>query len=383
MSCGCFTTGQPDEATLRAQALEKDLRKERLEELFKFKVLLLGAGESGKSTIVKQIKLCHGKGPTGKELEAVADSLHQNVIDCMKTLLYACHQFGYELDDENQQTAAAVNNFDEGKRIEFAFGEQVLKLWECESIKKTYKRRDEFWLLDSCKYYFQNLDRFAEYGYTPTPEDSVMARIRTTGIVVSQIEDQNPDFKDNPNEPDKIKYLIVDVGGQRNERKKWMHCFDDVKCILFLCSLAEYNQVLFEDSKANRMDESLKLLQDIAKKPIFASTPMYIFLNKKDVFENMLREYPLTVKFPEYKGGAETHHAIAYIKEKFIAQLPATRQPESLVFPVTGVVRNDVKVAFQDVKADLLKRNRPAIENAKAQIEKESKEAETSGCVIS
>lgn len=40
-----------------------------------------------------------------------------------------------------------------------------------------------------------------------------------------------------------MRYTVVDVGGQRNERKKWLHCFDDVKAIVFLISLAGYNQV--------------------------------------------------------------------------------------------------------------------------------------------
>jgi GTPase SAR1 family protein len=372
-----------NDAELQAQQIELSLRKERLENLFKFKVLLLGAGESGKSTIVKQIKLCHNKGPSGKELEAVADSLHQNVIDCMKTLLYACTTFGYELDDDkDRETAERVKNFDEGKRIEFDFGEDILKLWQSETIKKTYARNDEYWLLDSCKYYFTNLERFTEFEFCPTAEDAVMARIRTTGIVVSQIEEQNPDVQKYQGEPDVIKYQIVDVGGQRNERKKWLHCFEDVKCILFLCSLSEYNQVLFEDSKANRMDESLKLLGDIAKKPIFLHTPMYIFLNKKDVFETMLRSHPLSVKFPEYKGGESTGVAIEFIKNKFIEQLPQTRRDSIMCFPVTGVVRKDVGTAFAEVKKDLLRHARPKIEEEKLRIERERKEEEGSQCVI-
>jgi hypothetical protein len=48
---------------------------------------------------------------------------------------------------------------------------------------------------------------------------------------------------------------VVDVGGQRSERKKWIHCFDDVKAIVFVVSLAGYNQVLFEDEEMNRMHE--------------------------------------------------------------------------------------------------------------------------------
>ena len=64
----------------------------------------------------------------------------------------------------------------------------------------------------------QNLARFCEADFLPTEEDSVMARIRTTGIVNSELE-QKVDKKDEL-EPSTIKFQVVDVGGQRNERKK-------------------------------------------------------------------------------------------------------------------------------------------------------------------
>lgn len=48
------------------------------------------------------------------------------------------------------------------------------------------------------------------------------------------------------------KFCVVDVGGQRSERRKWIHCFDDVKAIIFVVALSGYNQVLFEDPTINR-----------------------------------------------------------------------------------------------------------------------------------
>lgn len=370
-----------DDASRKAQELEKNLREERLKELFMFKVLLLGAGESGKSTVVKQIKLCHNKMPSDKENETIADSLHQNVIDCMKTLLYACSTFGYDLNEEDTKTAKEVQEFDEGKRIDCDFGERIEALWQSDSIRKTYKRNDEYWLLDSCSYYFKNLMRFTNFGYKPTGEDSVMARIRTTGIVVSPIEDAY-ERKDDK-EPEKIKYQIVDVGGQKNERKKWMHCFDDVKCILFLCSLAEYNQVLFEDAKQNRMDDSVKLLNDMSKKQIFENTPFFVFMNKKDVFERMLREHPLSNKFPEYDGGQNTQAAIKFIESVYKAVLPPTKK-DIKFFPITAVVKSDVAAAFKEVKTALLAKNRPLIDEEKKKIANEAREQErkNAGCVI-
>ena len=42
---------------------------------------------------------------------------------------------------------------------------------------------------------------------------------------------------------------MIDVGGQRSERKKWLRCFDSIQAVIFIASLAEYDQVLAEDGK--------------------------------------------------------------------------------------------------------------------------------------
>ena len=43
-------------------------------------------------------------------------------------------------------------------------------------------------------------------------------------------------------------FRVVDVGGQRSERKKWIHCFEDVTAILFFVALSEYDMTLREDA---------------------------------------------------------------------------------------------------------------------------------------
>lgn len=44
---------------------------------------------------------------------------------------------------------------------------------------------------------------------------------------------------------------MLDVGGQRSERRKWIHCFDDVKAIIFLTAINEYDQVIMFESCMN------------------------------------------------------------------------------------------------------------------------------------
>jgi hypothetical protein len=62
-----------------------------------------------------------------------------------------------------------------------------------------------------------------------------------------------------------------------------------VQGIIFLASLADYCQVLFEDANVNRMHESLNLFGEVTKNPAFEKTPLFVFLNKKDLFESSIR----------------------------------------------------------------------------------------------
>jgi len=236
-------------------------------------------------------------------------------------------------------------------------GKRILKLFNSEAIQKTYARRSEFWLLDSFPYYIKNLERFTEPDWVPTEEDSVMARIRTTGIVVSNLESKLA--QEDKDEPSMLHFQVVDVGGQRNERKKWIHCFDDVKAILFIDNLAGYNQVLFEDSGKNRMHESLELFNKVTYNKIFQQTPIFLFLNKKDLFEQMIKEVDMNVTFPEYKGGRDLKNALEFIQAQFRKQLPPKK--DVCIQVVSACWKRDIRVAFDEVKKVLYDQNRQKI----------------------
>ena len=83
--------------------------------------------------------------------------------------------------------------------------------------------------------YFNCLDRMASPNYLPTDQDILRSRVKTTGITETT-------FKVG-----ELTYKLFDVGGQRSERKKWIHCFENVTALVFLVSLSEYDQMLYED----------------------------------------------------------------------------------------------------------------------------------------
>jgi len=114
------------------------------------------------------------------------------------------------------------------------------------------------------------------------------------------------------------------VGGQRSERKKWIHCFEDVTAIIFCVALSEYDQVLYEDESTNRMHESLRLFDSICNNKWFVNTSIILFLNKKDLFQEKIKRSLLTICFPEYTGPNEFDSAAEYIQAQFVAKNKST-----------------------------------------------------------
>lgn len=207
--------------------------------------------------------------------------------------------------------------------------------------------------------YFTNVQRIVAEDYVPSEEDMVMTRIRTTGISVTE-------FQEGP-----VQYRVVDVGGQRSERRKWIHVFDDVKALLFVVSLAGYDQVMFEDPTQNRMHEQLALFAQVVNNPIFKTTPIFVFLNKKDLFEQMMQKTPLSKCFPEYTGGGDIQAALEFIKLQFQAKVQAEigGPNKTLHFQyISARFKKDVKWAWDEVKSVLADSNKSVVQKAQRHL---------------
>jgi GTPase SAR1 family protein len=339
--------------------VEKDLLRMREAEKYVHKILLLGAGEAGKSTALKQIKLLSKIKLTDSEIQEYTVNIRRNVIEAIQTLLLVGGELGEELDN-----SALMEDVE--KILELDLYESVLTpdlavsihmLWEDRGIQTIYDRREQYHLMDATEYYLSEVKRIAEDDYIPTEEDTIMTRVRTTGMVTTEIQ-EGP-----------FTYQIVDVGGQRSERRKWIHCFDNVRTIIFLEGLSGYCQVLFEDAKTNRMQESLRLFAEVVKNPAFKTTPIFIFLNKKDLFEDLILKHPLRKCFPDYDGAEgeslpalkciEKHYRDIYNSYHEAAgnynkkKQPCDRPGGLYVQVIAARVRMDMKMAFGQVKDTL------------------------------
>lgn len=94
--------------------------------------------------------------------------------------------------------------------------------------------------------------------------------------------------------------LVTDVGGQRTERRKWLNLLSpDVKAVVFMAALDEYNLTLEEDGTTNRLRESLGLFLTLLAVPALHKVAWIVFLNKRDLFRDKIARYPLSRYFDD------------------------------------------------------------------------------------
>eukprot|EP01103_Thecamoeba_quadrilineata_P012459 TRINITY_DN3216_c0_g1_i1.p1 TRINITY_DN3216_c0_g1~~TRINITY_DN3216_c0_g1_i1.p1 ORF type:complete len:355 (+),score=87.60 TRINITY_DN3216_c0_g1_i1:141-1205(+) len=288
--------------------IERLLKQEKTKYTRNFKMLLLGAGDSGKSTIAKQMRIIHLNGFPPEERKKWKAIIHSNILTYTKLLIGQLHKF--ELSYKNPANVEFESHFLQLSDMEtitltMDLAEMIVSLWEDEAIQETWERNSEFQISDSAAYFLPRSKDFAQMDYLVSDEDVLLTRVKTTGIVEIEFEVDNELFK------------MVDVGGQRSERKKWIHCFQDVAALLFVVALNEYNLTLEENSNVNRMVESLKLFDDMINNMWFKSTNVILFLNKTDLFEEKIQKVDLNVCFPNYTAGKNSQPAMEFIENQY------------------------------------------------------------------
>lgn len=343
----CFGPNlSPEEKEARKVSREIDQMLSKYAKTFRnqYRLLLLGPGESGKSTIFKQMKIIQKNGGySEEELMAYRYIIFGNCITQMKVIVSAAFKLGIEFSSDEVRSFA-----EEIARLPATadcwtpeLGKKIKRLWEDPGIKSAFEQRDKiFQLNDSAAYFFDEIERFIQPNYIPSEQDILRARVRTTGI-----EEAVFDFED-------MSFRMVDVGGQRAERRKWIHCFDAVTAVLFCASMSDYDQTLREDSTQNRMHESINLFDELCNSPWFRDTTIIMFLNKSDLFRQKIQKIDLKVCFEDYSGGCDFDKGSQFIKQKFLSM---NHSPHTIYPHFTCAINTEnVEFVFRAVRKTLL-----------------------------
>ncbi|KAI4833424.1 hypothetical protein KUCAC02_016328 [Chaenocephalus aceratus] len=345
---------QERDARRRSREIDAMLARERRAVRRLVKILLLGAGESGKSTFLKQMRIINGQEFDKKALLDFRDTIYENILKGMRVLVDARDKLGIGWQScENEKQGMLVMSW-EGRvggsgveSSEFQLYVMALNaLWTDTGIQEAYARRSEFQLSESVKYFLDNLDRIGQMKYIPSKQDILFARKATKGIV-------EHDFIIK-----KIPFKMVDVGGQRSQRQKWFQCFDGITSILFMVSSSEYDQVtLMHDRRTNRLVESMNIFETIVNNKLFLNVSIILFLNKTDLLVEKIRKVDIRKHFPDYRGDTRRLEDVqAFLVQSFSRKRRNRGKPLFHHF-TTAIDTENIRFVFHAVKDTILQEN--------------------------
>ncbi|KAK7077751.1 hypothetical protein SK128_026073, partial [Halocaridina rubra] len=342
-------------------------------------------GESGKTTIIKQMKILHIDGFSPEEKKERGEDIRNNILDSMTTLIVNMERLNIKVGlPENQESIEYIKTVNrEGFTFPEEFYTHVEKLWRDRGIQQTYTRQNEFQLIDCAKYFLDQLDVVKQPEYEPSVQDILHSRRRTTDI--QKIEFTVNDKKTYGGGP--VTFWMFDVGGQRGERKKWIQVFDGINAVLFLVSSSCFDLVIEEDQETNRLQEAITIFKSVWASRFLKDSGFIIFLNKQDILKDKIVNQGKSIGdyFPEYSNyklakkdmesneDEEYLRTRSFIRDKFmsIASKQVIREGKKVTpglpalpddknkgacFPhfITATDTDKVKLVFDDVQCMII-----------------------------
>ena len=297
------------------------------------------------------MRIIHSSGFQEDERIQVKAVIYSNVVIAFRVLLEIMQDERIEFADEKIKVhAEVIEDAEADVDANAAFRDSRIKeamtaMWKDPGVQKAVAKSHEFALNDNLSFYFQNIDRMFDPAWVPSDQDMLHARLRTTGITETLFELRELTFR------------MMDVGGQRSERKKWIHCFEGVQCLLFMASLSGYDQCLVEDVNANQMHEAFMLFESLVNGEWFKDKPIILFLNKIDLFREKLAASPISAHFPDYTGKDNDEEAAkAYFSNRFRA-INKNTQREIYIHYTNATDTNLLKTTMQNVQDMLIQKN--------------------------
>jgi len=354
----------------------------------KIKLLLLGAGESGKSTIFKQMRIIYGNPRDDENLRMFGVVIRSNCITVTRKLCQVIRMLELEDDLEEEPagedgmtpfeafellvsylidgTAEQLDEYDltgdwvghcataglgpnNDAQMFLHIWKSIKVLWQSQTMTQTvWQKRSLVNIIDGHKDFLDAIDRLASKSFKPNQQDVLLARVKTTQVVMERYT------------IDGIEFEMYDVGGQRSERRKWIDCFDSVDAVIFVAALSEYDQNLAESKRTNRMVEALELFRSICNNRAFANTAVMLFLNKKDIFEEKLQYSDISAQkpFQDYGGPPKDfNNGVLYFIEKFKDCLINDEITDSFIQACTATDTHNMEFVLDSTRTIIMTEN--------------------------
>jgi GTPase SAR1 family protein len=289
------------------------------------------------------MKILYLHGYNDDEKRNIIPAVHHNLIVTVKDILKGVNIMKLTLPPTMQAHSDCIQALDTHAILTPDIAAKMKLLMQADEVKKIAQMSNELQVYDHFEYMMEKIDEIAAPNYIPTQDDILKTRVRTTGINEITYAYQN------------MHFTVVDMGGQRAERRKWMFFFEDVTAVIFVLALNEYDMPLKEEPTVNRMHESLDLFKNVINHKFLTDTAIILFLNKTDLFKEKIPRVDLKKCFPEYNGPQEWEPAMNFIAAKF-KQFDMNTKRTIFVHPTCATDTNRIAFVLADVKLMLIRK---------------------------
>lgn len=304
-------------------------------------VMVIGCGNSGKSTFLKQLKILYMNGFTNSEVQLWRELIHthflfgiQEIITCVKNHpsndMIDLERYAPELEILSKAVVVGPKE-SQAARVLWNVTEQVVH-------DQNYQGYASSCNMD---YFMGRLEDIVKEDYLPTNEDILRARQRTAGIT-------EVTFPYNRN-----TLTIMDCGGQASERPKWDLVVNRAISCTYFASLPSYDTPNPLDPNKTNLDESLEVWDAVVKNPSFEHCSLTLILNKFDLFKEKISRGGFTKLFPDYKGDeTNANDCATHISSIYKSRVPNDRAVYSHV--TSAINTRMIEIIFEDMLTHIL-----------------------------
>ncbi|XP_065355975.1 guanine nucleotide-binding protein G(q) subunit alpha-like [Calliphora vicina] len=282
------------------------------------------------------MRILYDNGYSDEERRHYIKLIHENILTSMQNMIAAMESLKIDYEKSNNATKNVMLiknvNCEINACLEDHYLTAIKELWNDKGIQNCYMRRNEYQLHDSTKYYMNEIDHIALTDYMPTDQDILRAHIPSTGLSDYRFKVNNRYFR------------MIGMAGLRSEPRKWLSCFEHVDTIIFFVAISEYDQVLEEHGQSNRLKESLDIFKTITN--TLNNTPIILFLNKVDLFEEKIMYSHLDAVFPQFKGPrCDSNAALQFISDMFLEV-----RPQTFIYRTCATDTDNMKSTFNAIE---------------------------------
>jgi GTPase SAR1 family protein len=244
---------------------------------------------------------CHGEAPMSPQSPTMLNAklaLEQSLGPCPCSDIF---KFEFEVADDDDESVNGEILFC-ARRLAKALecGETFYTRNFIRSISCDERKLDDLIpleLIPAAQYYLGRAEAILQADYVPSNEDLIYISEPTCGIQQYQMTISGFPFN------------LIDVGGSKSERRRWIHCFESVACVFFCVDLCSWNC----------MEDSLSIFGDLCNSIWVKNAKLIVLFNKKDLFKKQFCLPEFKAFYPQFEG--ETYaEAIKFLAKRFQAR---------------------------------------------------------------